>query len=192
MTERVYTEVEIAEVRKFAQRRYWKMSDRVRNYPRYRGVELSCTKNEFIEFALKCDSLYSLFRAWHESGKILRLKPTVDRIDGDKGYSIDNIQFLTYGDNSAKGTTERKYQAAIGRARKRAADRAASRPPKPLSAYYENKQNARRKLNLEQVIEIRRGLQTGESTKLMALKYRISESLIERIGARKEWNYEGV
>lgn len=75
-----------------------------------RGFEL-IDRNEFIRFALESREYAELYRNWVAAGYPMRLCPTVDRIDNDRGYSRDNIQFLTQSANSKKYhvTADRSY-----------------------------------------------------------------------------------
>lgn len=49
-----------------------------------------------------------LYRKWVKSGYIPALRPTVDRIDSKKSYTMDNLQILTRRQNETKGG---KYEA---------------------------------------------------------------------------------
>lgn len=72
------------------------------------GREL-CTKDEFMALASEDANLPALFKDWVDSGRRQRLAPSVDRIDHTKGYTIDNIQFITCGANSSKGQFESRH-----------------------------------------------------------------------------------
>jgi hypothetical protein len=64
------------------------------------------TKEEFGNF-LKNNSKYkSIYDNWVKSGYDPQLKPSVDRIDPKKGYSLDNIQVGTWAENDIKGRGE--------------------------------------------------------------------------------------
>jgi hypothetical protein len=43
-----------------------------------------------------------LHTAWVDSGFTPKLVPSIDRIDNNKGYTIDNIRWLSKSDNSKK------------------------------------------------------------------------------------------
>lgn len=59
--------------------------------PEYSKLELSewLYKNNFKK----------LYEDWVASGYKKNLKPSVDRLDTNKGYSFDNIQLVTWGEN---------------------------------------------------------------------------------------------
>lgn len=60
------------------------------------------TLEEFRRW-LYSNPLFSiLYVDWATSGYITRLKPSVDRKDDYKPYTIDNIQLMTWGDNYDK------------------------------------------------------------------------------------------
>ena len=49
----------------------------------------------------------ALYDAWVLSGYAKNLRPSVDRLDDSKGYSIGNIQLMTWGENNAKSHSDR-------------------------------------------------------------------------------------
>ena len=77
------------------------MRQRVYYSDNYKGLPI-CSKEEFIEVAKNSQKLKELFDRWVESGNRLHIKPSVDRIDNAKGYTLDNIQFMTWMENTLK------------------------------------------------------------------------------------------
>jgi len=73
---------------------------------KYLGMSV-CDRSDFYTFAYKSKILKNLYRDWIKSGHVHKLIPTVDRIDNNKGYGLDNIQFLTLSENARKGAFER-------------------------------------------------------------------------------------
>ena len=67
-----------------------------------------CSKEEFYSFAKNNKTLIELHNVWISMDCELKYVPTVDRINNENGYSIDNIQFLTKSENSSKGNKETK------------------------------------------------------------------------------------
>jgi hypothetical protein len=65
-----------------------------------------CSFKDFKEFALKSEEFKRLREAWISSGLDQKLVPSVDRIDNEKGYELENIQFLTMVENVKKGHIE--------------------------------------------------------------------------------------
>lgn len=74
----------------------------------YKGKKPTFTLDELREF-IKTTNFTELFDGYVGSGRKLALAPTVDRIDNDKGYDIDNIRVITHSENASKGSYERKY-----------------------------------------------------------------------------------
>ena len=93
---------------------YKHMSNRVRgkgSSPKlYEGLEI-CTKDEFTKWALQDRNYKVLLESWEKQGYPLTLTPTVDRIDSKRGYSLGNIQWLSYSDNASK--TDRSCSRAF-------------------------------------------------------------------------------
>lgn len=79
-----------------------------------------CSKEEFLNFAYSDSSNYLyLYENWVKSNFNSKLVPSIDRIDCSKGYSIDNIQFLTRSDNSKKSNVEYKRNPPKAQNKKR-------------------------------------------------------------------------
>lgn len=68
---------------------------------RVRGFEC-LSREEFYKFGLESATFLTLFKLWRETGCTRKLTPSLDRIDRTKGYSLDNIQWLSVSDNSKK------------------------------------------------------------------------------------------
>ena len=60
--------------------------------------DMPYSKDDLIEWC-RNNGFDQLFEAWKLSGNKNNLKPSVDRIDDFKGYSLDNIQLGTWRDN---------------------------------------------------------------------------------------------
>jgi len=66
------------------------------------------TKKELSNWLLN-DWLFSLlYSNWANLGYIKDMKPSMDRLDDNKGYSFDNIQITTWGENNSKGRCDIK------------------------------------------------------------------------------------
>jgi hypothetical protein len=69
----------------------------------YQGKELM-DKELFYEFA-KCSPVFrTLFYQYEKEGYNQKLAPTPDRIDSTKGYTMDNIKWVTHSVNSGRTT----------------------------------------------------------------------------------------
>lgn len=49
------------------------------------------------------DDFYKLYNIWAKSGYKRKLTPSIDRIDGLKGYEASNMQWMTLSENCKKG-----------------------------------------------------------------------------------------
>lgn len=97
--------------RGFLMRAYRNMKSRVegiqwRKAHLYAGKEL-LSKDEFYVWAWNNKDFHRLFGLWQKSGYARTLTPSVDRIDSTRGYSIDNMRWITHSLNSALGTRAR-------------------------------------------------------------------------------------
>jgi hypothetical protein len=63
---------------------------------------------EFLEFGLQDNNFLRMHQEYINSGWDRKLGPTVDRIDPSKGYTLDNIQFLSLSENCKKGGKNNK------------------------------------------------------------------------------------
>lgn len=92
----------------FLMRMYRNMKSRIRGvqkekYHLYEGKEL-LSKDEFYKWAKNSMEFYNLFQIYRDSGFNRKLAPSVDRIDSSKGYSIDNMEWVTHSENSRRGS----------------------------------------------------------------------------------------
>jgi len=102
-------------------RKYWKtingklmttynnMDRRVRGYTKphiYKGLEI-CNRSDFYFWATLDNDFTELYEIWVESGYEKGLSPSIDRIDSSKGYTFDNMRWLTQSENSRNGAINR-------------------------------------------------------------------------------------
>lgn len=73
---------------------------------KYVGLPI-CNRSDFIEFGLHCPKFDKLFRSYKLSHGNRRKAPSVDRINNKKGYTLDNMQFLSVPDNRRKASIPR-------------------------------------------------------------------------------------
>ena len=66
------------------------------------------TKLEFSNWVYDQSDFEKLYKKWVKSNYRKELKPSVDRLNDYEGYSMDNIQLMTWGENKAKGHRDRK------------------------------------------------------------------------------------
>lgn len=62
----------------------------------------SYTYQELKEWAYSQDHFYTIYEAWVASGYERRMKLSIDRLDDNKSYTLDNIQLVTFGENEDK------------------------------------------------------------------------------------------
>ncbi len=66
------------------------------------------TLEELVQFFRDSPVADKLYREWKLSGYIKGLRPSVDRLDDSYGYSLGNIQLMTWDENRAKSYSDRK------------------------------------------------------------------------------------
>ena len=91
----------------FLMRLYRNMQSRIQGvqkakYHLYEGKEL-LTRNDFYDWAINNPKFKSLFTDFENSNYNRKLSPSVDRIDSSRGYSIDNMEWVTHSENSKRG-----------------------------------------------------------------------------------------
>ncbi len=68
--------------------------------------EPSYTKDELSDWITGQDVFHTLFKEWEKSGYDRWKKPSVDRIDNEIGYTMSNIQLMTWKENNDKGVED--------------------------------------------------------------------------------------
>ena len=64
-------------------------------------------KDAFYLWAQEQPKFHELFDAYVESEYQRKLAPSVDRVDSSKGYSFDNVEWVTMQENSRRGAVSR-------------------------------------------------------------------------------------
>ena len=87
---------------------YRRIVDRVKCNPYYTHRKLCFSEQEFRKF-LKSNraTLLSLYKGWVKSGFKKKFAPSLDRIDGNEDYTLDNIQLITTSENVSKSNRVR-------------------------------------------------------------------------------------
>ena len=67
------------------------------------GMFFNLNKDEFAIFCKNSDKFNSMFIEWGKSGYCKEKRVSLDRIDWQKGYELNNLQFLTVSENIIKG-----------------------------------------------------------------------------------------
>lgn len=68
----------------------------------YIGKEL-LSKEDFYNWSLGSEKFHQLFNEWKNSGYQRKLTPSVDRVNSCSGYSLDNMEWVTFSENSRRG-----------------------------------------------------------------------------------------
>lgn len=76
-------------------------------YHLYKNKEL-LSKEDFYKWAENSESFTELFKKYKEYGHERKLAPSVDRIDSSKGYTLDNMEWVTMSENSSRGAKSKK------------------------------------------------------------------------------------
>lgn len=66
------------------------------------------SKQELSQWVLTHELFEMLYKDWCASGYDKYKKPSVDRLDDYCGYTLENIQLVTWFDNNTKGHVDRK------------------------------------------------------------------------------------
>lgn len=69
----------------------------------YSGKDI-LSREDFYAWALGSADFDTLYAAWVEGGYSAKLSPSVDRIDPAKGYTLDNMRWLTHSENSRRSS----------------------------------------------------------------------------------------
>jgi hypothetical protein len=96
----------------FLMRLYRNMQSRVtgvqkQKFHLYQGKEL-LDRQDFYNWSIDNPIFLEMFEIYKSSEFNRKLAPTVDRIDSSKGYSLDNMRWLTHSENSRLGSISAK------------------------------------------------------------------------------------
>lgn len=72
----------------------------------YLGLDI-LSKEEFYNYSRNNKDFLKLFKHWKEEGYPRKLAPSVNRINSNKGYSLDNIEWITQSLNSSLSAVTR-------------------------------------------------------------------------------------
>lgn len=65
------------------------------------------TKEQFHDWCMNQKVFHTLYDAWVASGYVKYLKPSGNRLDDYKPYTLDNLELVTFYDNERKGHDDR-------------------------------------------------------------------------------------
>lgn len=95
----------------FLMRLYRNMQSRITGvqsvkYHLYKNKEL-LDRDSFYKWAKGNEDFLSLYKEWVSKGYEMKLTPSVDRIDSSKGYTLENMEWVTHSENSRRGAMNR-------------------------------------------------------------------------------------
>lgn len=77
--------------------------------PNYYGKKY-CTKEEFVNKFLTNEAFLKQYEIWQKSGFKRGFAPSIDRIDNDGDYTLDNLRFISNIENGIKDRVKKVYQ----------------------------------------------------------------------------------
>ncbi len=79
----------------------------------YKGLDI-LSKDDFVTWSLSNSSnLKHLIYEYEKSGYDMRFAPSIDRIDSKRGYTLDNIRWITHSENSKMGSHSRHHNGGV-------------------------------------------------------------------------------
>ena len=67
-----------------------------------KGIDLD--RDEFYEKYLNDQMFNMLFDIWQANEYARKLTPSLDRMDSSRGYTFDNLEWVTHSENSRRGS----------------------------------------------------------------------------------------
>jgi hypothetical protein len=64
-------------------------------------------RDEFYDWSIGNPKFHALFSEWESSNYERKLAPSVDRIDSSKGYTISNMEWVTFTENCKRGVASK-------------------------------------------------------------------------------------
>lgn len=90
----------------FLRTRYTELVQRCKNpnntTSKYYFGKTYCSKEDFLKLFINNESVKILYKNWQDNNFLYTLCPSIDRIDNNNGYEINNIHFITHGENCRK------------------------------------------------------------------------------------------
>lgn len=75
---------------------------------KYTGLPI-CSKEEYKTWVLGQDRFHLLWDEFVAQKKPTRLAPSVDRINTEGGYTLDNMQIITHSDNAKRSRNQKEF-----------------------------------------------------------------------------------
>jgi len=64
-------------------------------------------REDFYSWSLSDSAFDKLYKDWVHSNYDMKLSPSIDRLDTEKGYTLGNIRWITHSENSRIGAKNR-------------------------------------------------------------------------------------
>lgn len=78
----------------------------------YKGLPI-LSRQEFLYWAKEDITFCILFNYWKENGYKLKDRPSINRVDTRKGYTLDNVEWITHSENSKLGALNKHHGGFI-------------------------------------------------------------------------------
>ena len=72
----------------------------------YKGLEI-CSKEDFVGWSTTDENFLTAYISWVDSGYSRSLSPSIDRVDSSRGYTFDNMEWVTVGENTRRANINR-------------------------------------------------------------------------------------
>ena len=87
---------------------YYGITSRMKHDPYYKNRKRYFTKEAFLKWIFANPNYKRLHTQWVEYEYEFKYSPSVDRVDNDGHYTLENIQIITISENSSKPKKLRK------------------------------------------------------------------------------------
>lgn len=81
-------------------------------YHLYKGCDI-LDRKDFYSWAKLSKDFWELYKNWTKNNFDQKLTPSVNRVDSTKGYSLDNMEWITHSENSRLGALSQKRKEKI-------------------------------------------------------------------------------
>ena len=125
-------------------------------------AEPNFSREEFYDFVMSKPEFFMLFDVWAQSGFEKMARPSVDRIDNNKSYTLKNIRIISWRDNHAAGSCS-EYNRAVTRWRKS-------------------------KFNKKDILFIRDASQRGIKARVLAEVFGVADRTIHAVASGENWS----
>jgi len=79
------------------------------SHPKYWAGKQILPQDAFLSWSKNHPDFLKLFKRWKMSGGDRKLSPSVNRMDSQKGYTLDNMEWITHSQNSSLAGMSRSF-----------------------------------------------------------------------------------